>query len=452
MSSTINVVDFATGGDGTVEDPWSGWEAGVNAVASNSKIHFPAGYYTQSARIDMKKGWDVGGDGKENTVITSSFIGDAFLSSQMINSSTRVNTYFHDLQLHNTNAGNTGGGYVDVAGTFVRVHNIYIKGFKYGIIFDQTELGSVMFSQLEFPILAGLWLVNKDDHTCGGLGQFTNRIAVKENQFNDGSIQLIDDGGVSHDISNNNFNGGATHIRIAGTVSARIGINEMEGAASTAIMFESNTQAGTGVGGPASTSVENNLIVPVEGQAAISIASAAELTLFNNFFGNNPAVKVTGVANVNKLVSINNGNGGGGATFDGKTQKYFEVLSDASLSTPGDMKTPKIEVVSPALVIGNFALSSEWGSMAEVATLTGNDTRGRFTVISAGTGQAVNPTITLTFNAPFTVAPFASVSRNGGDLPAVLPIWTTTTTTLVITFPGTPAAEEAFTFEFIVLG
>jgi len=90
--------------------------------------------------------------------------------------------------------------------------------------------------------------------------------------------------------------------------------------------------------------------------------------------------------------------------------------------------------------------------MAEVTTLTGNDTRGRFTVISAGTGQADNPTITLTFNAPFTVAPFALVNRNGGDQPAVLPRWTTTTTTLVITFPGAPIAEETFTFEFILLG
>jgi hypothetical protein len=103
-----------------------------------------------------------------------------------------------------------------------------------------------------------------------------------------------------------------------------------------------------------------------------------------------------------------------------------------------------------ALVAGDFALSSGFGSTASVGTISGNDTHARFTVTSAGTGQGANPTVTLTFSdGAMASAPFAIVSRNGGDQADVLPTWTTTTTTLVITFPGTPVAAETYTFEFI---
>lgn len=104
-------------------------------------------------------------------------------------------------------------------------------------------------------------------------------------------------------------------------------------------------------------------------------------------------------------------------------------------------------------VAGDFALSAGWGSTASVGSISGNDNRLRFTVTSAGTGQGANPTITFTFkDKTWTAAPFAIVSRNGGSQATVVQDWTTTATTFVITWRGTPVAAETFTFEVQVTG
>jgi hypothetical protein len=113
-------------------------------------------------------------------------------------------------------------------------------------------------------------------------------------------------------------------------------------------------------------------------------------------------------------------------------------------------KGANLGLVTPILT-ANFALSASWGSTATVDTISGWDPAGKFRVNSAGVGQAANPTVTLTFtDGSFGVAPRAVVSRNGGNQPAVLPTWTTSSTTLVITFPGTPVAGESYDFEFIL--
>ena len=46
-------------------------------LAANTSIYFPAGSYTQASRIDMKRGWVLHGDGKDNSLIKSSIAGTA---------------------------------------------------------------------------------------------------------------------------------------------------------------------------------------------------------------------------------------------------------------------------------------------------------------------------------------------------------------------------------------
>lgn len=105
-------------------------------------------------------------------------------------------------------------------------------------------------------------------------------------------------------------------------------------------------------------------------------------------------------------------------------------------------------------VIGDYALSGGFGTTASVALTAGtNDMRGQITVTSAGTGQGANPTITLTFkDGTFTVAPFAVVARNGGSQRTVTVDVTTTATTMIITFLGTPVAAETYLISFNVEG
>lgn len=113
------------------------------------------------------------------------------------------------------------------------------------------------------------------------------------------------------------------------------------------------------------------------------------------------------------------------------------------------------------LTASNFALSGGFGSTATVSSvLTGStDSAWSIVVTSSGTGQGANPTITLTFTSAWfneatgaAISPIATITRNGGSQLTVQPTWTSTSTTLVITFPGTPVAAETYTIVGRVTG
>ena len=106
-----------------------------------------------------------------------------------------------------------------------------------------------------------------------------------------------------------------------------------------------------------------------------------------------------------------------------------------------------------ALAASNFALSAGFGNTASLTVATGStDMASQIVITSAGTGQGASPTCTLTFaDGAFVdangaaISPLFSVSRNGGSQLTVNFTWTTTSTTLVMTFPGTPVAAETYT-------
>lgn len=108
-----------------------------------------------------------------------------------------------------------------------------------------------------------------------------------------------------------------------------------------------------------------------------------------------------------------------------------------------------------AIVAGDFTLSAGFGATRSISAVTTGtrDMRGQFQVTAAGAGLAANPTITLTFkDGAFPAAPFAMVLRNGGSQPLVQTTWSTTATTLVITFVGTPVAAEVYGYNYMVMG
>lgn len=106
-------------------------------------------------------------------------------------------------------------------------------------------------------------------------------------------------------------------------------------------------------------------------------------------------------------------------------------------------------------VNGDWALSAGWGATATAVVASGcTDNRFRVTITANGAGIAANPTATLTFkDGTFTNAPFASVGFSGGTgVISPAPTWTTTATTLVITFVGTPVAGSTYIVEGVLLG
>jgi Concanavalin A-like lectin/glucanases superfamily/Right handed beta helix region len=99
-----------------------------------------------------------------------------------------------------------------------------------------------------------------------------------------------------------------------------------------------------------------------------------------------------------------------------------------------------------ALVAGNFVLSAGWGTTPSVTALAGTDKKWQATFTSGGTGQAANPTITLTYaNGSWGTAPIASCGRNGGTGTGITGFTVSSTATQqIITAVGTPVAAETY--------
>lgn len=146
--STIGPVDvrrLATGGDGTIGDPWTGWEATINATAAD--YWFPAGYYTLSTPISLLAHTNLRGAGNNLAIITTSttFKGEAITAMGTINGSYGAYMTIEDLAIRNGNWSVTTGGYANVGLALVAVSFVYVNrcafsGWWRSVICDQTEM------------------------------------------------------------------------------------------------------------------------------------------------------------------------------------------------------------------------------------------------------------------------------------------------------------------------
>lgn len=115
----------------------------------------------------------------------------------------------------------------------------------------------------------------------------------------------------------------------------------------------------------------------------------------------------------------------------------------------------RLRVSGPtAHVAGDYAASAGFGTSPTITPASNStDSRGRVS-ITADTTTAANPTLTLTFqDGAWPSAPFVTCSR--GDTESTAGEWrvtSTTTTTAVFTFVGTPTATETYILDFAVIG
>lgn len=137
------------------------------------------------------------------------------------------------------------------------------------------------------------------------------------------------------------------------------------------------------------------------------------------------------------------------------TQTTHVSIGASSDFTARDLIGRRLQMNSGTnLVAGDIVLSAGWGATRSISNIVSGskDTRGEFTVTSAGAGQAANPTITLTFkDGAFGGNAMAIVKRNGGTGANTEPTWVTLSTTLTMTFPATPVAGLTYTFAYHVI-
>jgi len=381
-SSTTGIYllnQYATGGDGSSATPWTGWEAAFNGFPENAHIYLPKGVYFRASTLTIKKGYNIRGAGKNATVITSSCTTcDGINSTWPLNSSTAVNLRLEDLSIVNTaGTANTKGGFVDVGGSFLYLKNVAITGFKYGVIFDQSELAEIDLCDIETQWKAGVWLVNGDDHTASALSQFTNRITITRSQFNavghagpaaapgdTSNIAIIEDGGVTHEISNNNFNGWTQAIRIAGVNGLIIKNNEFEGAVGPPVLVYTTTFHGSDATGVSGSVVSMGNVYSMPGLHAWSVQDTmGSVSFIGDFMSSGSTYKILGAANIAACVSVNSRFSGGTALFDGRCTHHFDTEEQVfqSYAYTGTTNAGALTTIShtwPGAVPGDRCLAS----------------------------------------------------------------------------------------------
>lgn len=336
-NAVFNVLDYGAKGDGATDDVTAINLAITKANAAGGGIVYfpvPATTYKIGSTIVMKANVRLQGSSRKASTITYAGTGDGIAFVGTVNVQTLANTAVRDLTIICTNAGNVaGGGYTDLGGTFVELTNVHIRGFGYGIIFDQTELADVDLCNIELQQTGAIWLCNGSDHTPSANTAFTNRISVKRTQINEGTgaYGIIDDGGYAHVYRSNNFNGCLLCIRAAAVLDLVVdGANYFESAGADAlIQLEATTRkTGTSVGNVHGVSVVGNMMNQTNSQPCVLVQVTAvnSLSIRDNYLQTN-GVALSGLTNASGYISVGpNAYNGSGSLYNGTPFELFVTL------------------------------------------------------------------------------------------------------------------------------
>jgi len=140
-------------------------------------------------------------------------------------------------------------------------------------------------------------------------------------------------------------------------------------------------------------------------------------------------------------------------TDAGASTIALQVNNNAGI-TNGVQIRRALNSLGTTLIAGNWALSAGFGSTAAVTiNASSKDSRFDINIAVSGTGIAANPTATLTFSdGTFATAPIGVVAGwNETDSTGVSLKWVESTTTLVITFLGTPVAGKTYRIKGVLM-
>ena len=478
---------------------WGATTSGDNATAlqaaftaaAHGKVKLTQ-QYTSASAIAIDHYTIVEGNGLSSG-ITFSGTGDGLTSTWPINSSTAANITIRDLYLYNTNAGNTGGGIVDVGGTFFKVEGVKVQGFAYGLILDQTEIALIKGCEFVGQLTGGVWLVNGNDHTALASQNYTNRITIEDNQINEstGVYNIIDDGGVTHSINNNNFNGGATAMRMAGIYGLTFMGNQSEGH-DAGLYFANATLSGTSVVDSSGVFMGGNVLMDGVVSYNIGIDFVHGLEIRGNHFGqamgaailfmNTTANVATHVAVSNNVKSITgvartaapfiDGSALPVARVDYASQKAYTYVATAQAGTGAIQATPAtMEFIH---VGSRLVCQNEDGTDPEEITVTAVDATtftATFTIhkaanylVMGATATNNTGTLTLAANAATTTIVDNSITSTSriiltptsanaaADQGSATGVWVSTKTdgtSFVLTHPNNANADK--TFDYVVI-
>jgi hypothetical protein len=290
LREQVSVKDFDAKGDGATSDT-AAIQAALNSFGANGGVLLvPNGTYLCSSSLSIPKNVTIRGTGKISSVLQFSHTGNGLTSTWPINSSTAANIGVRNIGIACTNAANTGGGFVDVGGSFIDLFNVKFSGWKYDAILDQSEIATIDRCELFQAAYnaAGVWLVNGPDHTAGANKNYTNRITITRCQFNcaaGAGQNILDDGGGSHSYRDNNFNGGATALRACGVYGLVFSGNESEGHSQDDVMLCDTSSTGTYYGPCNGFDISGNELISWHVGRNVTVQNAVGGSITDNVFG-----------------------------------------------------------------------------------------------------------------------------------------------------------------------
>ena len=236
-------------------------------------------------------------------------------------------------------------------------------------------------------------------------------------------------------------------------------------------LFWDNTNARLGIG---TTAPISPLEVTGGGTNSNIKASSFEIQGFalNNawlseniyYDGTNFRYRATGFGNLSyffngtyRVYTAPSGTAGAVATVTNRVA----VFNDGGVDIGPGNNSPgpsRLELIGgTAIMASDWALTSGWGANATISAASGRDSGGTVTVTtSALDTPGANPVITLTFKDgawPAVPNAAASMSDNGTG-PLAPAACRPTTTTLILTYVGTPTAllSKTYIFNYLVFG
>ena len=392
------------------------------------------------------------GDNKRGTTFRSTHAGSGtgvaamqsgsllYLESP-INGSTAANLRIENIQLKNNNAANVGAGFYDQGGTFLTIENVNVEGFRYGIVFDQTELADITSCTMQSQVDGGasVWLANGADINPSGLPMFTNRISVKQCQINQGPLNygILDDGGYCHAFEDNNYNGCLNHIRIGGEAYVQVRGGEFESSAGDAISVNLDNLSGA-INGSNVVFVQGSQFAETTGNAAIGCGGGAGTVGVGGgttFAGGGGTNAITGAANLFRLWLGHIHNATGIPVADGQATNHNDttgaIAGSATATAPGTgfISSPSLKATATGSVDGDvvtFALDhgGNGGQVYLQALLTLATGYSKYVVRTrAGDGMGERMRIddtglNLSTGEVFKIAGTQVVGARGSALPA----------------------------------
>jgi hypothetical protein len=311
LRESVSVKDFGAVGDGVTDDTVA-IQAALNVTGT---VFIQPGTYKISSSLVVKNYTHLIGAGQYNTFLQYTGTGDAIQINNPINSSTASYITLEHFAVNYIGTPAAGKACIaDTGSTFLHINHVSTYGGKYGLILDQTEVSFVTKCTFNYSVVANLWITNGADRSVGALPLFTNRITIKDNNFNQatgvtGTYCVVDDGGVCHTYADNNFNGGGTWMRIAAPNVLTISGNEFEVAFdSHPIWFVTTTSVlGTTVFGTGVVILANEFVPSTNQQCVVFTGSAGNfgnvVSIANAWSNNSTFARYLGLANVTQFIT-----------------------------------------------------------------------------------------------------------------------------------------------------